>query len=117
MSDDLPSDIRQKQQLTNDIGTELQQKFGEAKLQIILDLENPYDNAIGFLIPLTSVAHHIMELAFPEALQGQSEEEPEQPEQTPEEEPTPEPLPSEEQPPSDEDQDVREVMMWRAGIK
>ena len=103
--------------MTNDIGTELQRKFGDAKLQIILDMENPYTNAIGFLIPLPSIASHIMELAFPETQEQDDTEQ--QPEQQPEEEPQqePEPLPAQEQPPTEEDEDLKEVWMMRAGIK
>lgn len=83
ISDKLPNDIRLKQQLMNNMGTELQQKFGDAKLQVILDLENPYNDAIGFLIPLPSIATHIMELAFPEAANAQ-ETEPTEPQPEPE---------------------------------
>ena len=118
VSDNLPQDIRQKQQLANNMGTELQTKFGEAKIQIVLDLENPYNNVIGFLIPLPSIANYIMSVGFPEATDQDQQEEPEQqPEETPEEEPAPEPLPAEETPPSEEDQDMKESLMWRAGIR
>ncbi len=38
---DVPTDPREAQQLANEIGSELQQKFGEANLQIVYDVENP----------------------------------------------------------------------------
>ena len=117
VSNDLPQDPRMKQQLANQIGTELQTKFGEAKLQVILDLENPYNNVIGFLIPLPSIANYITQVGFPELSQGQQSQPEQEPEDTAETEPEAEPLPSEEQPPSEEDTDLKELMMWRAGIK
>jgi len=123
VSNDLPQDIRLKQKLTNDIGTELQKKFANAGLQVTLDMENPYTNAIGFLLPLPSVANNVMQIAFPEALEqdnqaAKPEQQPEeQPEQEPQQQQQQQPLPSKEEPPSQEDEDLREAMMWRAGIR
>jgi hypothetical protein len=57
--DQAPEDVREMQNLANEIGTELQKKFGDAGLQIIYDTENPYKNVIGFLLPLTSLGDYI----------------------------------------------------------
>jgi hypothetical protein len=38
---DVPQDPRELQNLANQIGTELQQKFADAGLQIVYDVENP----------------------------------------------------------------------------
>jgi len=114
VSNDLPQDVRQRQQLANNIGTELQRNFGDANLQVILDLENPYNNVIGFLIPLPSIANYIMATGFPD-----NDQQPQQ-QNTPEEEPVedqPEALPADEVPPTEEDEDLKEMFRWRAGIK
>lgn len=113
VSNELPEDVRLKQQLANAIGSELQVKFGEAKLQVILDLENPYKNVIGFLIPLPSIANYIMDVAFSDA--AQSSQAPD--EEAAADEVEAEPLPSEEMPATEEDEDLKEMMKWRAGIK
>ncbi len=57
---DIPQDPRKAQQMANEIGTELQEKFGAADMQVIYDVENPYKNVIGFLLPLPSLADHII---------------------------------------------------------
>ena len=57
---DIPQDPRQAQQMANEIGTELQEKFGGAGMQVIYDVENPYKNVIGFLLPLPSLANYII---------------------------------------------------------
>jgi len=57
---DIPQDPRQAQQMANEIGTELQEKFGAANMQVIYDVENPYKNVIGFLLPLPSLADYII---------------------------------------------------------
>lgn len=57
---DIPQDPRQVQQMANEIGTELQQRFGDAGLQVIYDVENPYKNVVGFLIPLPSLADYLV---------------------------------------------------------
>lgn len=117
VSNDLPQDPRMKQQLANAIGSELQVKFGEAKLQVILDLENPYNNVIGFLIPLPSIANYIVDIGFPGLSQGVTAQPEEEPEATTDTAPEAEPLPAEEQPPSEEDEDLKEMFKWRAGIR
>ena len=105
---DVPQDPRKAQQMTNELGTKLQEKFAESGLQIIQDLENPYKNVIGFLIPLPSLAtfiiEHVLKQEAPEA-GGEQEKEP-----------APEQLPQGEQPPADEEP-VREIMMRRAGLR
>lgn len=57
---DVPQDPRQLQQMANEIGTELQEKFGAANLQVIYDVENPYKNVVGFLLPLPSLANYLI---------------------------------------------------------
>jgi hypothetical protein len=113
---DIPQDPRQAQQMANEIGTELQQKFGDADMQVIYDVENPYKNVIGFLLPLPSLANYIIK----HILQGESGEEGQMVQKTPaaseDKEEAPEKLPAKETPPSPEDQ-VREIMMNRAGLK
>ena len=112
---DIPEDPRQAQQMANEIGTELQQKFGEADMQVIYDVENPYKNVIGFLLPLPSLANYIIK----HILQGEGGEEGQMVPKTSaaaEKEETPEKLPAKETPPSGEDE-VREIMMNRAGLK
>jgi hypothetical protein len=112
---DIPQDPRQAQQMANEIGTELQQKFGDAGLQVVYDVENPYKNVIGFLLPLPSLANYLIKNIF------KSEENGEMTQQTPaddsQEEPAAEPLPDQEQAPASEEDQVREIMMNRAGLK
>lgn len=112
---DIPQDPRQAQQLANEIGTELQQKFGDAGLQVVYDVENPYKNVIGYLLPLPSLADYLIKNVF------KSEEEGEMTQQTPaadsQEEPAAQPLPDKEQAPAPEEDQVREIMMNRAGLK
>lgn len=113
---DIPQDPRQAQQMANEIGTELQQKFGEADMQVIYDVENPYKNVIGFLLPLPSLADYIIK----HVIQGEGEGQmvpKTQAEPAPEagEEEKPAPLPASEQPPSEEDQ-LREMLRNRAGL-
>lgn len=93
----VPEDPREAQDLANSIGTELQQKFASADLQIIYDTENPYKNVVGFLLPLPSLADFIMK----HVLQGTPEAEKQ--------------LPAQEEEPVD-DQTVKEMFMQRAGI-
>jgi hypothetical protein len=94
---EVPEDPRKAQDLANAIGTELQQKFASADMQIIYDTENPYKNVVGFLLPLPSLAEYIMK----HVLKGEEEAETE--------------LPAKEEEPVD-DQSVKEVFMQRAGI-
>ena len=102
---DIPQDPREAQQLASEIGTELQQKFGDAGLQIVYDVENPYKNVVGFLLPLPSLADYLIKNIFQSGEEGQM---------TPK---TPaEALPAKETPPSEEDQ-LREMMRNRAGLK
>lgn len=109
---DIPQDPRQAQQMANEIGTELQQKFGAADMQVIYDVENPYKNVIGFLLPLPSLADYIIK----HVLKGEGEGQMVPKEPAKGEEETPEQLPAQETPPSPEDQ-VREIIMNRAGLK
>lgn len=96
---DVPEDPRKLQDLANEIGTELQEKFAAKGLQIIYDVENPYKNVIGFLLPLPSLAEFIMK----NVLQGQEEVD------------VPKELPAQEEPPAEEP--VKEIIMRRAGLK
>lgn len=72
---DVPQDPRQLQQMANEIGTELQEKFGAANMQIVYDVENPYKNVIGFLLPLPSLASSIIKNVFKGGDQGDAEQE------------------------------------------
>lgn len=110
---EVPEDPRKLQDLTNEIGTELQERFGSAGLQIIYDVENPYKNVVGFLIPLPSVAEHIVN----DVLKVDSGEE-EEKLPAKEEPPAEEELPDEEVPAEEpEDQTIKEILKARAGIK
>lgn len=104
----VPEDPRQVQEMANEIGTELQEKFGAANMQIVYDVENPYKNVIGFLLPLPSLANSIIKNVFEG--QGDSEEA-----ETGNEDPG-EPLPSKEVPPAEEEP-IKEWIMKMAGLK
>ena len=110
---DIPQDPRQAQQLANEIGTELQQKFGDAGLQVVYDVENPYKNVIGFLLPLPSLANYLIKNIFKDGEETDQQE----PADDSQEEPAAEPLPDREQAPASEEDQVREIMMNRAGLK
>lgn len=99
-------DPRKVQQMTNELGTKLQQKFAESGLQIIQDLENPYKNVIGFLIPLPSLATFIIKNVLKQETPETGEE------QGGEKEEAPEQLPPAEQ----SAEEVKEIMMKRAGL-
>jgi len=106
---DVPTDPQQAQDMANEIGTELQEKFGESNLQIIYDVENPYRNVIGFLVPLPSLATYLMKNVFKgtdsaeEPAEDVSAEEPRQD------------LPAQELPPAEEP--IRERLMRIAGLR
>lgn len=108
---DIPQDPRQAQQMANEIGTELQQKFGDAGLQVVYDVENPYKNVVGFLLPLPSLANYLIKNIF------KGEPAQQEPAEDSQEEPAAEPLPDQEQAPASEEDQVREIMMNRAGLK
>lgn len=104
---DVPQDPRQAQDMANEIGADLQQKFGAAGLQITYDVENPYKNVVGFLLPLPSLANFIIQ----HVLKSDTA----QPDAEPEEElPPAEELPAKEEP---GEEPLRERMMRIAGIK
>lgn len=107
---DVPQDPRQLQQMANEIGTELQEKFGAANMQIIYDVENPYKNVIGFLLPLPSLANSIIKNVF----KGETGEEQSPAKEVPAEEPTEE-MPAQEEPPVEEP--MKEWIMRMAGLK
>lgn len=113
---DVPQDPRQLQQMANEIGTELQEKFGAANMQIVYDVENPYRNVIGFLLPLPSLANSIIKNVF----KAEGEQEEEAPEEVPAEEPAPEePQPAvQELPPlKGEEEPIAEWIKKMAGLK
>jgi hypothetical protein len=109
--DQVPEDPRQLQDLANEIGAELQEKFGSNNLQIIYDVENPYRNVIGFLLPLPSVANFIMTTV----LKGEDTQ-PEQQGPEGEEAPETQELPAQEQPPAAEENPEKQRMRQIAGI-
>jgi hypothetical protein len=106
---DVPQDPRQVQQMANEIGTELQQKFGDDGLQVVYDVENPYKNVVGFLIPLPSLADYLIK----NVIKGESEALPAEPEG--EEMPPVQELPAKELPPQEEP--IKEWMKKMAGLK
>ena len=79
------------QKLANEIGTELQKKFGDAGLQIMYDTENPYNNVVGFLLPLPSLADHLVKTVIKSGGDTTSTA-PAQPEEEPKEELPSQPL-------------------------
>lgn len=94
----VPEDPRELQNLANKIGAELQTMFGESGLQIVYDVENPYTNVIGFLLPLPSIATYIKSHVLKAAVPAEPETaEPEEDEEKPEE------LPAKEEPPAGEE--------------
>ena len=113
---DIPQDPRQAQAMANEIGTELQEKFGAADMQVIYDVENPYKNVIGFLLPLPSLANYIIkhvlkhegtgEEVAQDAAEGEKEGEVNAQE--------PSNLPAQELAP---DEPVKEILQKRAGLK
>lgn len=107
---DVPQDPRQLQQMANEIGTELQEKFGAADMQIIYDVENPYKNVIGFLLPLPSLANSIIKNVF-----EVNDEEQAPAKELPADQPTEE-MPVKELPPAEEEP-MKEWIMRMAGLK
>jgi hypothetical protein len=110
---DVPQDPRQLQQMANEIGTELQEKFAAANMQIIYDVENPYKNVIGFLLPLNSLANSIIKNVFKGDMGGEEEMPAKEP---PAEEPAGE-MPAQELPPAPEEEPMKEWIMRMAGLK
>ncbi len=91
---DVPQDPRQVQQIANEIGTELQERFGAANLQVIYDVENTYKNVVGFLLPLPSLANYLIK----HVMKSEAGAEPEQELPAQEEPAAGEPLPAQEEP-------------------
>lgn len=110
---DAPQDPRQLQQMANEIGTELQEKFAAANMQIVYDVENPYKNVIGFLLPLPSLASSIIKNVFQGGADGGEEQAPA--EEVPQEEPQQQ-MPAQELPPAEEEP-IKEWMKRMAGLK
>jgi hypothetical protein len=51
-----------KQDLTQKISAALQKRFGDAGVMVDYDDRNPYENVIGFLVPLTSVSKMLTDI-------------------------------------------------------
>ena len=49
-------DPKKKQELTQKISTALQKRFGDAGVMVDFDDRTPFENVIGFLVPLNSIA-------------------------------------------------------------
>jgi len=49
-------DPRDKQALASEISIALQKRFGASNIVVDMDERNPYQNVIGFIVPLNSVA-------------------------------------------------------------
>jgi hypothetical protein len=101
--------------MANEIGTELQQKFGDAGLQVVYDVENPYKNVVGFLLPLPSLANYLIKNIFKSGEDGEMTQQTKADDS--QEAPAAQPLPDQEQAPASEEDQVREIMMNRAGLK
>lgn len=99
-----PGNPQDVQQLANEIGPALQEKFAAAGLQITFDSENPYKNVIGFLLPLPSLADYLVKVVFKQGGTEQSEDEPVPNTKLPKQEEAP------------EDEALREMMRRIAGI-
>lgn len=109
---DIPQDPRQVQQMANEIGTELQQRFGDDDLQVVYDVENPYKNVIGFLIPLPSLADYLIK----HVIKGGDEALETEPEIGGQKElPKEKELPAQELPPQEEP--IKEWLRKMAGLK
>ena len=106
---DVPEDPRELQTMANEIGTELQEKFGAANMQIIYDVENPYRNVVGFLLPLPSLANSIIKNVLKGSSAGSEETEVEDEEV--------DELPARETPPGDIEEPIKEWIMKMAGLK
>ena len=106
---DAPEDPKELQTMANEIGTELQERFGAANMQIIYDVENPYRNVIGFLLPLPSLANNIVKnvLKGSTSAGGTEVEDEEEVEE----------LPAKEIPPGDIEEPIKEWLMRMAGMK
>jgi len=55
-------DPKIKQELTQKISTALQKRFGDAGVMVDFDDRNPFENVIGFLVPLNSVANILIKI-------------------------------------------------------
>lgn len=108
---DVPQDPRELQQMANEIGTALQEKFGAADMQIIYDVENPYKNVVGFLLPLPSIANSIIKNVLKAEGGGQMSTDTSDDTQK-----GVDALPSKEMPPGEEEP-IREWMLRMAGMK
>ena len=113
---DVPQDPRQLQKMANEIGTELQEKFGAANMQIIYDVENPYKNVIGFLLPLPSLANSIIKNVFKGGEEDAEGEQAPAQELPPAEEPAQQ-MPAQELPPAPDEEPMKEWMERMAGFK
>ena len=55
-------DPKVKAELTQKISTALQKRFGDAGVMIDFDDRNPFENVIGFLVPLNSVSQLLIKI-------------------------------------------------------
>lgn len=53
---------KDKQALTQKISTALQKRFGDAGIMVDFDDRNPYENVIGFLVPLNSISDLLIKI-------------------------------------------------------
>jgi hypothetical protein len=53
---------KDKQELTQKISTALQKRFGDAGIMVDFDDRNPYENVIGFLVPLNSISDLLIKI-------------------------------------------------------
>jgi hypothetical protein len=55
-------DPKVKADLTQKISTALQKRFGDAGIMVDFDDRNPFENVIGFLVPLASVSKILIDI-------------------------------------------------------
>ena len=60
--DSAEMDPKDKQELTQKISTALQKRFGDAGIMVDFDDRNPFQNVIGFLVPLNSISNLLIKI-------------------------------------------------------
>jgi hypothetical protein len=61
-SSDSRENDNNKAELRDKLSIVLQKKFGEAGIPIDYDERNPYNNVIGFIVPLSSLASNFVDI-------------------------------------------------------
>ena len=58
----VPSDIRDKQELQNKLSVVLQKRFGDSGIAIDYNERNPYENVLSFIVPINAIAEIFMKV-------------------------------------------------------